>query len=117
MRRSLVLLMGMLLTGGALIAQSHDNMREKTAKDTIVFATDVQVGQARLAAGEYRVVCDRTQMVFTQTKSKEKFTFECQGKELPNARRTTEVHVANKDGRTWLQKLYLRGSNVEHVFQ
>jgi hypothetical protein len=110
-------LIGMLLAGGTALAQSHDNTREKPAKDTILLATDVQVGQSTLAAGEYRVVCDRAHIVFTQTTSKAKFTFECQGKELAEARRTTEVHVASKDGTKWLQKLYLRGSNVEHVFQ
>jgi hypothetical protein len=118
MRKSFLLLIGVLLAGGILVAQMHDNAREKEARDTIVLASDVQVGQTVLGAGEYRVVCDREHIVFTQTSSKAKFEFECKGRELPEARRTTEVHTATSpDGKKWLFKLYLRGSNIEHVFQ
>ena len=118
MRRSILLVVGAVLAGGVLIAQGHDNMREKEAKDTIVLTADLRVGQYQLAAGEYRVVCDREHIVFTQTKSKERFEFECQGKELSEPRKATEVHTASSaDGKKWLYRLYLRGSNIEHVFQ
>jgi hypothetical protein len=41
----------------------------------------------------------------------------CLGKELPAKSERTELSVPeNKDGVPVLQKLILRGSNVEHVF-
>jgi hypothetical protein len=69
MRRFLFLVVGILWTGGFLAAQRHDNMTEKSVKDTITFATNTKVG-----------------------------------------------NTTGEDGAAVLDKLYLRGSNIEHTF-
>jgi hypothetical protein len=119
MRKSFILLIGVLMTTGLLLAQGHDNAREREARDTLVFAADVRVGPHLLPAGEYRVVCNRQHLSFTQTKgSKATFEVPCQGTELAEPRKQSEVHTSmGPDGVRLIEKLLLKGSNVEHVFK
>ena len=118
MRKFFMLTVGVLLAAGAMVAQGHDNTRERDSRDTLTFASDVRVGSHVLPAGEDRVVCSRQEIAFTQT-SGEKATFKvlCQGKEMPETRKDSQVYTSlGPDGVRVMDKLLLKGSNVEHVF-
>jgi hypothetical protein len=118
MRKLLTLIIGFTVAAGLVMAQSHENTTEKVAKDTITFATDVRIGTQVLPAGEYKVVCDKHQVMFTPKKDGQPFQFECKGAQLPEARKSTEMHTSvAPDGVRTLDKLFLKGSNVEHVFK
>ena len=118
MKKVIFSTVGVMLATGVLLAQGHDNLGELIARDKIVLA-EMRVGDHVLAAGEYEVVCDREQISFTRT-SGDKTTVRvpCKGRLLNTVRNTSEVHVSTSPGgmRT-LDKLLLRGSNVEHVFK
>jgi hypothetical protein len=128
MRKSFMVILASLLisvSGTAVLAQSHDNMKEKKAYDELSLSSDVLVSGHLLKAGRYRIECDRQTIKFykvvegegvyvTRTKVLE---LPCQGKELQANSKATELTIpANKDGVKVLEKLLLRGSNVEHVF-
>jgi hypothetical protein len=139
MKQFLFLAAGILATGGLLAAQGHDNMTAKTVKDTIMFSTNVRVGTTVLKAGMYRITCDREKMSFTllyEKKDAERIELldpadqvgvvgngkkvlevPCKGPQLAVNWATTEAQFGSeKDGVQVLEKLYLRGSNIEHVF-
>jgi hypothetical protein len=138
MRKLFSLGVGLFIASGLVLAQSHDNMNEKPAKDTVTFASPVIVGSTVLPAGDYKIVCDRKTIVFTRLvagKDQEGNTLldpltaqnlvgstkalevPCKGRELKDKVETTVVELAlDKDGNRHLDKLFLKGSNVEHVF-
>lgn len=128
MRKSFVVILASLLisiAGTAGLAQSHDNMKEKKASDELSISSDFIVGGHLLKAGRYRIECDRTTMKFfkveegpgTFVSEKKVLEIPCTGKELAEKRTATELTMpVNKDGVKVLEKLLLRGSNVEHVF-
>jgi hypothetical protein len=108
---------GALLVVTGLAAQSHDNQQERKASDEINFATALRVGAETLPAGDYRVVCDRSKVVFTRTLDGKRFEVPCQGVALDKkSDQTKAVTVADKDGGRALKTLLLRGGNVEHSF-
>lgn len=139
MKKVFLLAAGFVSVVGVLAAQDHNNMTEKKAKDVIVLSSDVKVGTHMLTAGEYRVVCDTRKVTFTRlvaAKDQERINgvdpitrlqligankaleVECKGRELGEARKDTQVEtVVGADGVRYLDKLYLRGSTVEHVFR
>ena len=138
MRKLVSFGIALLVTGGLVMAQSHDNMNEKPAKDTVTFASSVTVGTTVLPAGDYKIVCDRKTIVFTRliaAKDQEGTTLmdpltaqnvigntkalevPCKGRELKEKVENTVVELMlDKDGNRHLDKLLLKGSNVEHVF-
>ena len=123
---------------GTLVAQTHDNMTEKKVGDVLLFTTDVRVGATVLKAGEYRVACDTKKVTFTRQalakdqewintldpverlavqKSEKALEVPCLGRDVgANAENTVIQLGTEKDGVRTLEKLYLRGSNIEHVF-
>jgi hypothetical protein len=128
MRKVIAFVLSFLLVGAigtTLFAQSHDNMKEKKASDELTISSDFLVGGHLLKAGRYRIECDRTTIKFykvvegegvyvTSTKVLE---LPCQGTEMAQVRTSTQLTMpANKDGVKVLEKLLLRGSNIEHVF-
>lgn len=126
MRKSFLLVLGVLLTTGLLTAQDHQNTTEKKAKGTVTFASDTKVGQELLRAGNYRVACDRETITFTpaageswgdqgSAKGPER-KFPCKGKELAAASTHTEARVVSKDGVQTLNTIVLKGSTIEHTF-
>jgi hypothetical protein len=139
MRKPLSLVLGLLALTVVLAAQDHDNMNEKAAKGQVIFTTDVRVGTTVLQAGEYDVTCDTKKITFTRTvdakdaewingldpitraqvvKKGKKFEFTCKGKELNAPAEDTFANVAvDQNGGHYLDKLYLRGSKIEHTFQ
>ena len=117
MRTILALIIGVFVAAALVMAQSHDNTVEKIAKDTITFTTDVRIGNYVLPAGEYRVVCDKHRISFTPARG-QSFAIDCKGQLLPEERKTTQTYTSvGDDGVRVLDRLYLRGSNVEHVFK
>ncbi|TAK15252.1 MAG: hypothetical protein EPO35_08000 [Acidobacteria bacterium] len=138
MRKFILAGIALVLTTGIAAAQTHQNTKETTVKDTVIFATDVKVGTTLLKAGEYRVECDRDMIKFfllVDAKDKDRIAqmtpveqsiqigsgkkvleAPCKGKELSEVRKATQAVVSQKNGQFVLDMLYLRGSNVEHVF-
>ena len=121
---SISLALAFLLAGAVVLAQTHNNSVEKKASDEYTFQSDVRIGSHLLKAGRYEMSCDKMHISFslitvragdrTVTKVLE---VPCQGKELPAKRQFTELSLpVAPDGVAVLEKLYLRGSNVEHVF-
>ena len=139
MKKGFLLAAGFISAVAVLTAQDHNNLNEKTAKDVIVFSSNVKVGTTTLAAGEYRVVCDTRKVSFTRLVAAKDQEFinsldpltrqnvisgnkalevECKGRELGAPSKDTQVETkVGPDGVRYLDKLYLRGSTVEHVFQ
>jgi len=137
MRKPLLLGFGLLLMAGTLVAQ-HDNMTEKKVSDVVFFSTDVRVGDGVLKAGEYRVACDTKKVTFTLQmlakdregistldpverqavlKSQKALEVPCLGRDLGAKADHTIIELgALRDGVRPLDKLYLRGSSIEHVF-
>jgi len=98
----------------------------------------VRVGATVLKAGEYRVVCDTKKVTFTMQalakdqewrntldpverlavqKSEKALEVPCLGKEVGAKAEHTVIELGPaRDGVRSLDKLYLRGSNIEHVF-
>ena len=138
MRKSLLVTLGLVLMVGTLVAQTHDNMAEKKVGDVILFTTDVRVGATVLKAGEYRVACDTKKVTFTRQalakdqewlntldpverlnvqKPEKALEVPCLGRDVGAKAENTVIQLGTeKDGVRTLEKLYLRGSNIEHVF-
>ena len=140
MKKVFLVAAGFLSVVAVLTAQDHNNMNEKRAKDVIVFSSNVWVGpNGLLMAGEYRVACDRRKITFTRLiaardqefmngldpvtrqhviSPKKLLEVECKGAELTVPSKDTRVETkVGPDGFLYLEKLYLRGSTVEHVFK
>ena len=139
MRKPLLVALGLLLTIGTLVAQTHDNAAEKKVSDVVLFTTDVRVGSAVLKAGEYRVACDTKKVTFTRQvsakdqewintldpverlavqKSDKALEVPCLGRDMGAKAENTVLQLGSeKDGVRTLDKLYLRGSTIEHVFK
>jgi hypothetical protein len=138
MRQSILMAMGLLLGTGVASAQSHHGITEVPVKEMMVFATDVKVGATILRAGEYRIECNGDVMKFVLLvaakdadrvaqltpversiivgSGKKVLEVPCKGRALSEPRKTTEAILGEKNGLFTLDTLYLRGSNVEHVF-
>lgn len=139
MRKSITVALGVLLAGSFVFAQSHDNVTEKSAKDVVTFTSDIRVGTVVLIAGEYKIACDTKTITFTrliagskdqeqkdlldpmsraqQVSNTKALEVPCKGAHLSEKVKTTVAEVAvDKNGVKYLDKLLLRGSNVEHVF-
>lgn len=125
MRKSLALVLGVLLVGAVVIAQTHNDMTEKKVSDEFSIPSDIRVGTHLLKAGDYRVSCDTKTITFsliTVRSGRDRYLTKvlevpCEGKELPARRENTELVIPpNKGDVPVLEKLYVRGSNIEHVF-
>jgi hypothetical protein len=139
MKKVFWLAVGFASIVGVVAAQDHNNATEKSAKDVIAFSSDIMVGTKLLKAGEYQVACDRSTVTFSKLVSAKDQEFintldpitkqnvikankaleaECKGRQLAEPRKDTQVDIVmGADGTRYLDKLYLRGSNVEHVFK
>jgi hypothetical protein len=127
MRRSFTFILAALVVGvvgaAGVVAQTHNN--EKKATDEVRFSRDTRVGNTVLKPGRYEVSCDTKTIKFsridvgpgTYTTVTKIVEMPCQGKELEAKRERTEVVIpVGPDGVQVLERLYLRGGNVEHVF-
>lgn len=118
--------LAVLLAGAVVLAQTHSNTVEKKASDDVRFSKDIMVGTQLLKAGHYQVSCDTKTIKFSKievtpgtsfTTATKVLEVPCQGKEVAERHKHTEFSLpVNKDGVAVLEKLNLRGSNIEHVF-
>jgi len=119
MRKPLAVLLGMVVAAIVLAAQTHSNMDEKTAKDSLTLTSNLQVGSTVIGPGEYTVVCDTKTITFTRKSDKVKSAeVPCKGTLMPTRADRTILHTStDATGMRVLDRFYLRGSNVEHVFK
>jgi hypothetical protein len=103
----------------ALAAQTHENQDERLAKDSVTLTADLKVGTTMLSPGEYAVQCDTKVVTFTRKDNNKKVVeMPCKGTMLPKKVESTVLHTStNAAGERVLDKFFLRGSNVEHVFR
>ena len=119
MRKPLAVLLGMVVAGIVLAAQTHSNTDEKTAKDSLTLTSNLKVGPTVIGPGEYTVQCDTKKMTFTRKSDKANVAeVPCKGTLMSHKAEHTVLHT-NTDvtGTRVLDRFFLRGSNVEHVFK
>lgn len=110
---AIIILLGAL----PLAAQHHPIYHVKKVSDEISVSREVRVGTFILPAGQYRIDCDHTSLSFTNLSTGEKVTMPCLGKDMAESAETTELFIVmDGDGGYRLQKMYLKGSPVEHSF-
>jgi hypothetical protein len=122
MRKSLALVLAVLALGAVVLAQTSDTAKKK-ASDEITFAVDTKVGNHVLKAGRYLVACDTKTVRFSlitvgpglYTTVTKVLEMPCEG-HIGEKRAHTEMSLPVRDGVQVLEKLVLRGGNVEHVF-
>ncbi|MBP6715940.1 MAG: hypothetical protein KAY59_04985 [Acidobacteria bacterium] len=119
LRFPLVLLM--LILSPLVIAgqwESHINALEPATKTELTLPTDSIVGTCLLKAGTYLVQCDRETVYFVLKSSGETMaTLACRGPIMKEKSKDTRaVFVKQPSGYVALEKLYMKGNNVEHVF-
>jgi len=117
MMKRIAFVMAILLVAAPFLA-AQQTMKEKKVSDEITFAEKVKVGDSVVPAGHYLVVCDHVSMAFINYDTNVTvLRVPCKGKELNAKVKTTEVYLAKaSDGSTFVEKLLLKGSNIEHVF-
>ena len=114
--RKLGFVLIVLLAFLPLVAQSHP-VSHKKVSDEITISTDLKIGSNVLTAGRYRIVCDHVMMVFTNQDNGKKLEIPCKGSELKTKSAATEVYtITAPDGTRVVEKIFLRGSTIEHVF-
>ena len=118
MKKMLVVMIALALCTGTLAAQAVGHEKEKKANDEISISQPVMIGGQTLAPGKYKVACNETEVTFTRLTDNEKvLTLPCKGKEMAKKAENTEIHTSlNPAGTRVVDKLLIRGSNVEHVF-
>ena len=123
MRRIAALIMFVLAAGLMLAAApdqgvNHPNATEAAVKAELKIPSETIVGSCLLQAGTYVVACDRDTVTFTLKSTGEVMaSLACRGAVMKDkAKETKGVYEKQPSGYMSLEKLYLKGSNVEHVF-
>jgi hypothetical protein len=118
MRKLLALLVGLMITGGVLLAQDHSNTTERRASARITFTTDTRVGGTILKADDYAVSCDKDKVTFVRVSDQKKvLEVRCKGTELNAKQQDSQTSTtAGKDGVRVLDSLIIEGSNIKHTF-
>ncbi len=119
MRKLPALLLGIAFVTVVLAAQTHDNQDERMAKDSITLTADLKVGTTVLAPDDYGVMCDTKTITFTRkSDNKKALEVTCKGTLMPKKAESSVLHTTtDRSGVRVLDKFFLRGSNVEHVFK
>lgn len=102
----------------ALQSPTHLNFFEIPAADELILRAETIVGPCLLAEGTYVVSCDRELVTFALKSTGERLVeLPCVGARLKDPLKgTSAVYERQPSGRMALEKLYIKGSNVEHVF-
>ena len=97
---------------------THINALEPATSSELTLPTDVVLGNCMLQAGVYLVSCDRELVTFRLKSTKaEVLTLPCRGSVTKEkAKLIRAVYEQQPSGVIVLDKLYLKGNNVEHVF-
>lgn len=114
----LTLLLAVAVPMGAAQIGTHKNAVEPITVTELNVPTQVVVGSCMLPAGLYLVKCDREMVSFTLKKTGEKMVeITCKGPQMTKpAKETRAVYVDQPSGYVVMEKLYLKGNNVEHIF-
>lgn len=108
--------------GGALAAfgqsGTHLNFYEIPAKGELLLRHETIVGPCVLPADLYLVACDCSIVTFSVKATRERMVeLPCIGTMLKApARDTSAVLESQPSGLVALEKLYIKGSNIEHTF-
>lgn len=120
MRRAwlLALMISMSVSASAFQMGTHLNALEPAVKAELKIPTDVILGPCMLRAGTYVVMCDREQVTFTVKSTGERaVSLPCRGNAMKDkAKETLAVYEPQPSGYIVLEKLYIKGSTIEHVF-
>jgi hypothetical protein len=119
MRKFLALVIGFGFVTVILAAQTHDNRIEKAVKDSVTLTSNLKVGPTVIGPGDYRVVCDTRTITFTRKSDGSKAVeVPCKGAFMAEKAKSTTLYMSvDSSGARVLDKLYLRGSNIEHTFK
>ena len=117
MTKRIAMIVVVLFFVAPLFAQTHPMFHVKKVSDEITLSRDLKVGTVVLPAGRYRIDCDHSTLSFTNENTGKKVDMPCLGKEMDQKAENTELYIGtDTDGSARLQKMYLRGSPVEHFF-
>lgn len=114
----------MVVTGGGALAAygwqsgTHVNFYETPAKGVLALRHETIVGPCLLPADTYLVACDCSIVTFSLQSTRERMVeLPCRGARMKAAAsETSAVLEPQPSGRVALEKLYIKGSNIEHVF-
>jgi hypothetical protein len=114
----LAVMVGLSVSASASQMGTHLNALEPVVKSELKIPTDVIIGTCMIRAGTYVVMCDREQVSFTVKSTGEvAVSLPCRGNAMKDkAKETLAVYEPQPSGYIVLEKLYLKGSNIEHVF-
>jgi hypothetical protein len=117
--RKFLLITASLVMVTAVAAAQHLNTNETPVKGTLTVNSDVMLGTSTLTAGTYQYRCDRENITFANPNTgKIVLKMACKGRELPASSEVTTMHVTtDASGKKIVDKLLLKGSNIEHVFK
>ena len=83
----------------------------------ITFLSDVKLGTHLLRAGTYRIECDHVLIDFIDASTGDVLELPCEGREMERVALVTEAVLAlDSEGNHYVERLYLKGSPIEHVF-
>ena len=124
MRRIAALIIFIISAAGLMLAVApeqagnHPNATEASVKTELKIPSETIVGSCLLQAGTYAVACDRDTVTFTLKSTGELMaSLACRGAVMKDkAKETKAVYEKQPSGYMSLEKLYLKGSNIEHVF-
>ena len=115
----------MIVTGGGALAAygwqsggGHVNFYEIPAQGVLTLRIDTIVGPCVLPADTYLVACDCSIVTFCLLSTRERIVeLPCRGKRLKAAATdTSAVLEPQPSGLMALETLFIKGSNVAHVF-
>ncbi len=115
--RNLLLAFAIVILVAPLVAQDHVMLHPKKVSDEVFIPMDIKLGSHLLTAGKYRIDCDHVKIRFTSLSSGKTLELPCEGNEMERSAVQTEIRLSGAaEGGQTVEKMYLRGSPIEHVF-
>jgi hypothetical protein len=119
MRKSFILVLGLLMTAGILLAQDHSNATERRASVQLTFTSDTKVASTVLKAGDYEISCDTKTVTFVRVSDHKKvLEVPCNGTDMGKKQSDTRTETSkDASGMRVLDVLVIEGSNIRHTFK
>jgi hypothetical protein len=124
--RKTILIAAIVMAVTPLFAQHHPGKHTplvpgvhlKVVTDEVTIPFDLRLGSEVLKAGKYRIDCDHATLRFLNLSSGRVLELKCEGSEMEVNATQTEFETGGfaPDGVFVVQRMYLRGSPIEHVF-
>ncbi|GEM_PF-6802307 len=116
-----ILAIALLILAAPAFAQEqpeHPVLHHKKVHTEIVLSSDTMFGTTLLKAGKYTIDCDHVVIRITSVSGDVLDLAQiCEGREMALESPVTRLETSiGADGIAHVDKLYLRGSNIEHVF-